>query len=342
VASGLSTMRLLYLLLSWAFAVNGFTSVTTRAPPLVVSARTTARNLRLIISMKAPTAAVTPPSTALTLAKQLWHAPVKSKLIVAAHVVPLVGVYLVVAAIARALVNNASKPEKKFYGISKPMAKPRSKSFFTLPSLQLPSWAGPARAVAPATPVAAPAAAKQRNTVAAVAAVKKPAVSSASLAHARAQVLKILAAVDEATLKATQSSNRFVGSFRLTALLSRDPEKVALEAYKARNKQAEKQRRMRYEKIKAAEMRAQKEAEAARLAAEKRRLQEAHASAPAPLKAAAVASPAAATAAAAAPAPAPTSAPAPVSFTTVFPATTNVRVTSQKWSPHMAVGGAKK
>ena len=104
--------------------------------------------------MKAPTAAVAPPSTALTLVKQLWHAPVKSKLTVLAH--PVIAVALlwalksaVDAAIRALVVLFKPKPKPRFFGLSKPATKARPEPFFAqqLSLPRLPSLASIAQPI---------------------------------------------------------------------------------------------------------------------------------------------------------------------------------------------------
>ena len=308
------------------------------------------------------------PLSASSVLKQFACASVKKKLIFLAHPIAAVALVFVLKSAVDTMLLALFKPKaKRFYGISKPVVakqqKKNGRGFFT--SLPLP-WsigggtsvvahssaaAAAAPAVVPSKPAAAIPTPKKLAAVAATSAVSQPnlqpassassSLSSSSILQARAQVLKILAAVDEATLKAKRSSNQFVGSF--TTLLGRDQGQVALDAYKARNKQAEKQRRAKFEKAKAAEMRMQKEAEATRLAAErhakeeeKRRLREAnvlaaksHAHAPTPQAAAQVL------------APVPTKAVPQVATVTGAVPETAIKscVMARTWSPHMAVAG---
>jgi hypothetical protein len=210
-------------------------------------------------ALKASTATMAPTSSSPSILQKFLAASLKKKLVFLAHPVAIIAVAWLLKSVVEALlpiiastikklkgtmgfkaVKSISVDDntgKRFYGIAKPIKNPKAAPLLTLP-VQKPSMP----AINRSTPAPAP--------------KKQTADANASVAQAKARVVSILAALDEATVKASKKvvevQSKSIVSFN--SIMGVDAEKAGRDAYLAKVRMQEKERAAKVAKAKALEM----------------------------------------------------------------------------------------
>lgn len=211
------------------------------------------RNAAQLTTLKM--AVVASPSTSTNIVQKFMAASLKKKMVFLAHPVAVVALALLLKSVIQALLPiilaaivrmqdalglktakrfGVDNSGKRFYGIAKPMKKPTAAVLFAMPA-QKPKVPVVSRPTLAQTPI-------KKVAVAG-------AVPSASIAQAKARVVSILAALDEASIKVKSKS---MVSFN--SIMRLDAEKAGRDAYLAKIKLQEKERSAKLAKAQAQEM----------------------------------------------------------------------------------------
>ena len=204
------------------------------------------------------------PSTGANIVQKFMAASLRKKAIFLLHPVAMIAVAFLLKVLVGALVPivasailrlkdavglktakrfGVDNSGKRFYGIAKPIKQTSKRAL----QLTLPAQKPSVPALNKSTPAPTP------KKVAVAGATPK---ASASVAQAKARVVSILAALDEATIKASKKvvevQSKSLVSFN--SIMGLDAEKAGRDAYLAKIKQQERERTAKLAKAKALEM----------------------------------------------------------------------------------------